>query len=207
MQETRDNTMCRVEHCPSAEPSPGKLVILSGPSGCGKDTVLEEVLKKDPSLKLSVSYTTRQPRGDESNGIHYHFITREEFLENLDEGKVLEYAEYDGNFYGTPKEPVDRMLAHGETVILIIEVQGAARVCVLYPDALTIFLLPPSLEELEQRLRSRGTDGEEEIHTRLAIASEEMRRRDEYSHHVVNDDLSRAVNEVLEIIRGGNHHA
>jgi guanylate kinase len=184
--------------------TPGKLVIFSGPSGSGKDTVFEQVLARDPTIRRSISFTTRNPRDYEKDGIHYHFITHDDFLKKLDKGLVLEYAEYGGNFYGTPKEPVDELLMHGKTVILIIEVQGAARVRELYPGALTIFLLPPSLEVLENRLRTRDTDGEEHIQTRLAIAREELRRKNEYRFHVVNDDLSRAVGEVLEIIHNNS---
>ncbi|MDR3345258.1 MAG: guanylate kinase [Oscillospiraceae bacterium] len=180
----------------------GKLVIFSGPSGSGKDTVLDKVLAREPSLRRSVSFTTRAPRADEINGVHYHFLTQDEFRRKLSCGLVLEYAEYGGHFYGTPKEPVDEMLAQGETVILKIEVQGAARVREIYPDALTIFLLPPSLEVLEARLRARETDGEEDVKTRLAIAREEIRRKDEYRRHVINGDLDAAVDEVLAILGG-----
>ena len=201
-ERKKQSFVCRGEHCSPVAVSTGKLIIFSGPSGCGKDTVLDELLKQDATLRLSVSFTTRHPRDDETDGLHYHFITNDEFLKKLDTGLVLEYAEYGGNFYGTPKEPVDEMLARGETVILKIEVQGAARVRKLYPNATTIFLLPPSLEILEQRLRERDTDGEEDIQTRLAIAHEEMRRCDEYRYHVINDELPRAVNEMLDIIHG-----
>ena len=194
------DVQCNCGQCPTTLKESGNLIIFSGPSGSGKDTVLAEMLKKDKKLRISVSFTTRTPREDEIDGIHYHFITHEDFLRKLDEGLVLEYAEYGGNFYGTPKEPVDEMLADGETVILKIEVQGAARVRELYTGAKTIFLLPPSIEILEQRLRLRNTDGEEDIQTRLAIAHEEMRRKDEYRFHVINDNLERAVNEVLTII-------
>jgi guanylate kinase len=185
----------------SGQNTKGTLVIFSGPSGSGKDTVLESVLARDPSLRLSVSFTTRARRQDEIDGIHYKFLTHEQFRNKLSQGLVLEYAEYGGHFYGTPKEPVDEMLGRGETVILKIEVQGAARVREIYPEALTIFLLPPSLEILEKRLRLRDTDSEEDIQTRLAIAREEMRRKEEYRHCVINDDLDRAVDDVLAILK------
>ncbi|MDR1409733.1 MAG: guanylate kinase [Oscillospiraceae bacterium] len=178
----------------------GTLVIFSGPSGSGKDTVLSKVLERDPSLKLSVSFTTRARRADEIDGVHYHFLTQEQFRFKLSQGLVLEYAEYGGSFYGTPKGPVDEMLAAGQTVILKIEVQGAARVRKVYPDALAIFLMPPSPEVLEKRLRARRTDAEEQIQTRLAIAREEIRRQDEYRFCVVNDDLERAADDVLNIL-------
>ncbi|MDR0883030.1 MAG: guanylate kinase [Oscillospiraceae bacterium] len=178
----------------------GRLVVFSGPSGSGKDTVLPIVLAGDPSLRKSVSFTTRTPRMGEVDGVDYFFLTPKEFLDKLAAGQVLEYAEYGDHYYGTPKDAVDAALSRGENVVLKIEVQGAARIRALYPDAITIFLLPPSMEILEQRLRARDTDSEYEIATRLSIAREELRRQNEYRHHVVNDDAHAAAARVLKIL-------
>ncbi|MCL2023909.1 MAG: guanylate kinase [Oscillospiraceae bacterium] len=183
----------------------GKLIIFSGASGCGKDTVLDEMLKQDPSLCKSISLTTRPPREEEADGVDYYFITNEELWEKEKRGEVLECAPYVGYYYGTPKKYVDEMLAQGKNVILKIEVEGAAKVRKLRPDALSIFLLPPSAEVLEKRLRNRGTDSEEKIQKRLARAEAEMERRVEYCYQVVNDDAKRAAKEVLKIIHQANN--
>ena len=142
----------------------GILVLFSGPSGVGKDTVLDVVLKKDTGLQKSISLTTREKRESEVEGKDYYFISRSEFDNLVEEGQVLEFAQYGSNFYGTPKAPVDKWLSEGKIVILKIEVQGAAKIKELYPDSVAIFLLPPSMNELEKRLRSRGTENEDCIY-------------------------------------------
>ena len=145
------------------ENNKGALVLFSGPSGVGKDTVLEIVLAKDTSLQKSVSCTTRGIRENEVEGKDYYFISVPEFEKMIENHEVLEFAKYGANLYGTPKAPVDKWLSEGKTVILKIEVQGASNIKKLYPDSVGIFIMPPSMEELEQRLRSRGTEGESDI--------------------------------------------
>lgn len=179
----------------------GMLVIFSGPSGVGKDTVLQEVLKKSSDISLSVSLTTRPMRGAEVNGEDYYFVTREYFERKLSENGFLEYAEYGGNLYGTPKAPVDEMLSAGKNVILEIEVQGAEKIRKLYPDSIGIFVLPPSMSSLEKRLRGRGTDDEEGIQRRLNIAGEEIRRSVEYDYVVINDSIDEAADDIISIIK------
>ncbi len=179
----------------------GILVLFSGPSGVGKDTVLEVVLNKDNSLQRSVSLTTRDIRENEIDGKDYYFISKDTFDKMVADGEVLEFAQYGENFYGTPKAPVDKWLSEGKTVILKIEVQGAQQIKKLYPDAVGIFVLPPSMEVLEKRLRSRGTEKEEDIQRRLEIAKNEMKRSVDYDYNVINDDLDRASNNVLDILK------
>ena len=178
----------------------GVLVLFSGPSGVGKDTVLEVVLKKDNSLQRSISLTTRDIRDNEIDGRDYYFISKDRFNNMVENGEVLEFAQYGKNFYGTPKAPVDKWLSEGKTVILKIEVQGAQQIKKLYPDAVGIFVLPPSMEELENRLRSRGTEDEEDIQKRLEIAKNEVEKSVDYDYTVINDDLDSASNDVLKII-------
>ena len=148
----------------------GILVLFSGPSGVGKDTVLDVVLKKDTGLQKSISLTTREKRESEVEGKDYYFISRSEFDNLVEEGQVLEFAQYGSNFYGTPKAPVDKWLSEGKIVILKIEVQGAAKIKELYPDSVAIFLLPPSMNELEKRLRSRGTENEEDLQKAIEVS-------------------------------------
>ncbi|HBL40412.1 MAG TPA: guanylate kinase [Ruminococcaceae bacterium] len=180
----------------------GKLVVFSAPSGCGKDTILQEIFhnKNCEDIVLSKSMTTRAPRSGEQNGVDYYFVTREEFEKKIAEDGLIEFAEYSGNYYGTPKAPVEEWMAQGKTVILEIEVQGASKVVRNYPDALSIFILPPSLEELERRLRLRNTDSEETIARRIAIAPTEIAKSEEFKYCVVNDDLTCASEEVYNII-------
>lgn len=178
----------------------GVLILFSGPSGVGKDTVLEVVLKKDNSLQRSISLTTRDIRDNEIDGRDYYFISKDRFNNMVENGEVLEFAQYGKNFYGTPKAPVDKWLSEGKTVILKIEVQGAQQIKKLYPDAVGIFVLPPSMEELENRLRSRGTENEEDIQKRLEIAKNEVEKSVDYDYTVINDDLDSASNDVLKII-------
>lgn len=178
----------------------GILVIFSGPSGSGKGTVLAKLLEKRDDAKISVSMTTREKRAGEIDGVHYYYVTREYFEKKIADNKMLEYAEYAGNLYGTPKDPVDEMLKAGLAVILEIEVQGAEKIRKLYPDAVSIFLAPPSTAVLEERLRGRNTEDEETVNHRLVIAREEIRRAVEYDYVVINDTVENAVNGIETII-------
>lgn len=179
----------------------GVLVLFSGPSGVGKDTVLEIVLAKDTSLQKSVSLTTRGIRENEVEGKDYYFISVPEFEKMIENNEVLEFARYGKNLYGTPKAPVDKWLSEGKTVILKIEVQGAHNIKKMYPESVGIFILPPSMDELENRLRSRGTEDEDDIQKRLEIAQNEINMSKDYDYLVINDDLDKASENVLEIIK------
>ena len=178
----------------------GKLLILSGPSGCGKSTVIGQLMQLRNDLRFSVSATTRAPRPGEQDGREYYFVTREKFDQMVSEGELLEHAEFVGNCYGTPKAPVVSQMERGITVILDIEVQGAAQVKEKMPEAVSVFLAPPSLEELEHRLRKRGTESEEKILSRLATAKKELALAGTYDHIVVNDDPERAARELYDIL-------
>ena len=179
----------------------GKTFIISGPSGVGKSTVLKSLLGNREDIYFSVSATTRSPREGEVNGVHYHFIDADTFREWIAKDEFLEYAEYVGNFYGTPKTYVERLLNEGKNVLLEIEVNGAQQVVEKIPDAITIFLMPPSLDELERRIRGRRTESEEIVQERLAKAAREMKLQDRYKHVVFNDDLETASLEIAKIIR------
>lgn len=179
----------------------GLLVLFSGPSGVGKDTILDVVLNKDKSLQKSVSLTTRAIRENEIDGKDYYFISFPEFERMISEGEVLEHAQYGSNLYGTPKAPIDKWLAEGKTVILKIEVQGANSIKELYPDSVAIFVLPPSMQELENRLRFRGTEDEQEIKERLEIARDEIHRSLDYDYFVVNENIESASDDVLTILK------
>lgn len=180
----------------------GLLVVVSAPSGCGKDTVIAKVLEKmNDEAFLSVSMTTRQMRPGEVDGVNYYFISLEEFQENIKNGEMLEYTCYGDNYYGTPIGPVKKLLDEGKTVFLIIEVEGGENVKRIFPDAKKIFIVPPSLKVLENRLRSRATDSDEAIKARLLIAETELQRAYEYDYIIENDVLDDAVNDVMSIIR------
>ncbi len=181
----------------------GSLFIISGPSGTGKGAVCKRLIEED-NIFLSVSATTRDKRAGETEGVTYFYITREEFLELIDKGVVLEYAEYGGNFYGTPKKAVRGMLAAGKNVILEIEVQGALKVKELMPEAVMIFVVPPSIEELKFRLNKRGRENEEEIAKRLETAKWEFSKASLYNYVIVNDDITKCVEETLSIINQTN---
>ena len=179
----------------------GMLILFSGPSGVGKDTLLDIVLKRNTELKKSVSLTTRDIRENEIDGKDYCFIGTNEFEKMISNDEILEYAQYGSNLYGTPKAPIDKWLSEGETVILKIEVQGAENIKKLYPDSVGIFILPPSMEELENRLRLRGTENEQDVKKRLEIAHDEIKKSINYDYFVVNENLECAVDDVLTIIK------
>ncbi len=178
----------------------GILVLYSGSSGVGKGTIMSELLKKDNTIRLSVSNTTRAPRKGEIDGVHYNFVTKEQFIDLINNDGYLEYAEYCGNYYGTPKQQVEDLLNEGYNVFLEIEVQGGLQIMEKYPDILSVFVLPPSIESLERRLRRRGTENEDTIMQRLSEAQHEIGFKDKYKYNVVNDDLDTAVNEILTIL-------
>ena len=182
----------------------GKLFIVSGPSGVGKSTILKELFARRENLYFSVSATTRAPRPGEEDGVHYHFLSAETFRKWVEEDEFLEYAEFVGNAYGTPKRYVDEALAAGKDVILDIEIQGAQQICVKRPDTVAIFVVPPTWEELERRLTARGTDTPEKIHKRLLRAREEVRTAHTYNYFVINDTVDHAVME-LEAILTAEH--
>ena len=179
------------------------LVVISGPSGCGKDPVVKYLRKVHPEIEVSVSATTRAPRSGEKEGVDYYYMSRAQFEDKVKNGEILEYAQYDKNFYGTPKSEVDRRIENGITVVLVIEVEGAGNIRRLYPDCNTIFVRPPSYEELESRLRGRGTETEESIRRRMARAVEEMEYAVDYNSVVVNDTVESCAEEIYELICKG----
>jgi len=184
----------------------GMLVVLSGPAGSGKDTVISELFKSDFDITKSVSMTTRKPRDGETDGIDYMFVSEEDFLDAVENGELLEYARYGVNYYGTPKGPVDKWLEDGHIVILKIDVEGAGNIRKIYPDTVSIFIMPPSMKILEKRLRDRGSEDEEDVLRRLKIAFNEIERcRNEYDYVVINDDLQDAVDDIKTIINAEKH--
>ncbi len=178
----------------------GVLLIISGPSGAGKGTVVE-ALCKEYEFSLSISATTREPRAYEENGVHYFFHTREEFKKMQEEKELLEWAEFCGNFYGTPKNYVIEQLNQGKNVILEIEVQGALQVKDIYSEGVLIFLMPPTLKELESRLLNRDTETKDVIDTRLKRASEEIELLEKYDYIVINETIEKATQDIDAIVR------
>jgi len=178
----------------------GLLLILSGPAGVGKGTVCKALRERMPDLVYSVSATTRQPRPGEVEGVNYFFKSKEEFLRMIEQDEMLEWAEYVGNYYGTPRAFVDSMLAAGRDVILEIEVQGALQVKEKFPQGTFLFLAPPDLEELENRIVGRGTESEETIRKRMEVARAEIELMDHYDYVVVNDEIECACERVQAII-------
>lgn len=179
----------------------GILIVLSGPSGAGKGTILEEYLKRDAGTVCSISATTRSPRPGEINGVHYHFVSQPDFEEMIAQGEIIEYAQYNGNYYGSPAKPIRDELEAGHNVILEIEVQGAQQVRTLFPDALSIFVIPPTFEELRRRLSGRGTESQEQITARLQTARQEVALATEYDYIIVNDVVEEAVDRLGYIIQ------
>lgn len=178
----------------------GLLLVVSAPSGCGKGTILGEILKDD-SFYYSISATTRAPREGEQDGVNYHFITKEEFEQRIALGGMLEYAQYCGNYYGTPKKEVEQMREAGRDVILEIEVEGAMKVRVLCPDAVFLFIAPPSVEELRRRLNKRGTEAAEVIEERVSQAARELSYADRYDYIIVNGELEKAIQDFRTVVR------
>ena len=179
----------------------GILVVVSGFSGAGKGTLMKELLKRYDNYALSISATTRAPREGETDGKEYFFVTKEQFEKMRDERKLIEYAQYVNNYYGTPKEYVEQKMAEGKDVILEIEIQGALKVKNRFPDALLLFVTPPSAEELRRRLVGRGTETLEVINARLARAAEEASGMEAYDYLLINDDLDRCVEEMHQLIQ------
>jgi guanylate kinase len=177
-----------------------RLVVLSGPSGVGKDSVIELIRARSPWVWLSVSVTTRPKRDYEIDGVHYNFVTRAEFERMIADGHLLEWAEFAGNLYGTPRAPVEARLAAGIPVLLKIDLQGARQVRTAMPDALLVFLAPPSPEELKRRLVGRGTEDEETLRRRLLHADEELAAEPEFDVTVVNDFVERAADELVGLL-------
>ncbi|KEP27904.1 MULTISPECIES: guanylate kinase [Bacillus] len=179
----------------------GLLIVLSGPSGVGKGTVRQAIFsQEDTKFEYSISVTTRKPREGERNGVDYFFKTREEFEDMIENKKLLEWAEYVGNYYGTPVDYVEQTLSEGKDVFLEIEVQGALQVREAFPEGLFIFLAPPSLSELQNRIITRGTESEELIRNRMAAAKEEIEMMDAYDYVVENDDVELACERIKAIV-------
>ena len=178
----------------------GLLVVFTGPSGCGKGTIMKQLLDRYDDIVLSVSMTTRKPRPGEIDGFHYHFVTHEQFEKLIADDAFLEYAKYNDNYYGTPSAPIQKLLDEGKNVMLEIEVQGGEKVMDKCPDAVSVFVDIPSFEELERRLRGRGTETEDVIQGRLKSARYELSRVFRYQYVVLNDDVEAACNRVRAII-------
>lgn len=183
----------------------GKVVVISGPSGVGKGTICKQLVRRLDDVCLSISATTRPKAKTEVDGKDYYFLPREQFEKRIKEGSLLEYAEVFGNFYGTPKDKVDEATAAGKTVILEIDVQGGRQVKAKCPDAVMIFIMPPTTKALVERITGRGRDAADVVQKRLAKANAEIEAAGNlYEYKIVNDDLEQAINEVMEIIRKAN---
>lgn len=178
------------------------LVVISGPSGCGKDTVVKHILKTDSRFVLSVSATTRAQRPYEADGVDYIFLTTQEFISKISKSEFLEHTMYCNNYYGTLKSQIEQKVARGKVVILVIEVEGARNVKKVYPDALTIFIAPPSLEELERRLRERNTEDDGVIKQRLYKANEELGFKSSYDYIVENNYVEQCAQSIIDIFDG-----
>ncbi len=178
----------------------GSLIIVSGPSGSGKGTVIQEFLKSNKDAWLSISCTSREPRPGDIPNESYYFLTRDEFEAKIENNEFLEYAEYNGNYYGTPKEHIEEKLIKGIDVILEIEVQGALKVKELVPEAICIFIMPPSMKELKKRLIGRGTESKEKVLGRFKTAYQEINNVTRYNYVVTNDEVEKAANKIAAIL-------
>ncbi len=180
----------------------GRLFVITAPSGAGKTSLVHALMEREPSLRFSVSYTTRPKRPSEVNGRDYFFVSRERFEQMIEAGEFLEHARVFDNFYGTSRQQVERSLASGQSLILEIDWQGALQIRRTMPEGVSIFILPPSRQELERRLRGRGTDSDEVIARRLSDAASDMKHWTEFDYVIVNDDFDRAVAELQETVSG-----
>ena len=178
----------------------GGVFIISGPSGSGKDTILQELFKKCPELEFSISSITRDMREGEVEGEKYNFISRETFEQMIKDDELLEYNVYVGNYYGTPRKPVEKAVSEGKDMFIEVDVNGAASIREKLPEAISIFIMPPSFEELKRRLSGRGTETEELIMLRMASSLGEIKRATEFDYIVVNDDISKAVDDIITIV-------
>ncbi len=185
--------------------SKGGVFIISGPSGSGKDTLLKELFKKCPEIEFSISSITRDMREGEIEGEKYNFISREKFESMIKEDKLLEYNCYVGNYYGTPREPVERAAENNKDIFIEVDVNGAKSIREKLPEAISIFVMPPSFEELKRRLSGRGTETEEVINLRMSASLGEIERAKEYDYIVVNDDLDVAVDDIITIMKGSKY--
>ena len=174
----------------------GKLIVITGPSGVGKGTLVQRLLQRHPQVRVSVSATTREPRPGEIDGQDYYFLNKKDFETAILNHELLEWAEYAGNYYGTPKAQVVQQIELGNYVLLEIELVGARAIANIFPDAKRIFILPPSITELEERIRTRGSNSEESMVKRLAIAQQEIAAKDEFDFQIVNDDLEQAISSL-----------
>ncbi|MBQ3547072.1 MAG: guanylate kinase [Clostridia bacterium] len=178
----------------------GGVFVVAGPSGSGKDTLFKELFKRKPEIKFSISSITRPMRVGEIEGEKYNFITREKFLNMLENDELLEYNEYIGNYYGTPKAPVVAAIENGEDILIEVDVNGAKEICQKLPEAITVFIMPPSYKELKRRLSGRGTETQDLIDKRMKEALNEIARATEFDYIVVNDDIQTAVDDIIEVI-------
>lgn len=178
----------------------GGVFVVAGPSGSGKDTLFKELFKRKPEIKFSISSITRPMRVGEVEGEKYNFVTREKFLNMLENDELLEYNEYIGNYYGTPKAPVIAAIEKGEDILIEVDVNGAKEICQKLPEAITVFIMPPSYQELKRRLSGRGTETQDLIDKRMKEAISEIARATEFDYIVVNDDLQVAVDDIIEVM-------
>lgn len=178
----------------------GAICIISGPSGSGKNTVYDGLCLKSDNIAQTISVTTRPPREGETDGKDYYFVSTEDFLRKVEQNEFVEYVKYGNNYYGTLKSEIERLRDEGKTVILVIEVEGALNIKKAFPDAKSIFLVPPSPEELRRRISRRGQNSDEDIEIRLRIAEKEMSYKDKYDYCIVNDELQKCIDEVYDII-------
>ena len=186
------NSSADLKQCQTA----GRLIVLTGPSGVGKGTLVRSLLQSHPELYLSISVTTRSPRPGEINAKHYYFVSREQFDIMIAQEELLEWAQFAGNCYGTPRKQVEEKIQQGKWVLLEIELDGARQIRTSFPEAMRIFILPPSMQELEQRLRGRGQDSEEAIARRLRRAEEEINAAGEFDFKIVNDNFETALKDI-----------
>lgn len=192
----------RIEESRSSASARHRLTVVAGPSGVGKSSVIAELRRQAPEIYLSVSVTTREPRAGEIDGEHYHFVDRATFEKMVAAGELLEHAEFAGNCYGTPRGPVEEALAAGRPAVLEIELQGARQVKAAMPECRLVMLVPPSWEDLVDRLTGRGTEADEAVRTRLAVAEKELAAAAEFDDRVVNADVQGAARELLTLVLG-----